>query len=109
MSLASNKAKGAKFETAIARHLGVERIRLAGTEDRGDMHYVTPAGLVVIECKAANRTELAEWAKEAEREAAHVGAPFWLVVAKRDRRPAPGDSWAISSLDQWLRQTGAAT
>lgn len=104
-----NKRKGAAYESLVAKYLEVERIRLAGTEDRGDFHYELPTGLVVVEAKTEKRYDLGTWATEAEKEAGHVGAPFWVVVAKRRGRPMPGDSWIITSLDQWLEQTGSVS
>jgi hypothetical protein len=84
--VSASRAKGTGAETAVVNYLRdngfphVERRAQAGTLDRGDI-----AGVIgtVIEVKNCSRTELAEWVKEANREAGHDGATYGVVWHKR--------------------------
>lgn len=70
-SLANNKAKGRMWENAVAEWLGsrlgfnVERRRLMGTADRGDL-----AGLphLVVECKNEQAWNVTKWLEETNQE-----------------------------------------
>lgn len=114
-SLSAAKKRGAAFETAVAQHLrdvtgqNVQRLRLTGTQDIGDMHLALPHGMTVIEAKNANRICLTEWCDEAEKEAANAGLPGWAVVVRRRNQSDIGKAFVVVSLDEWLRQTGAAS
>jgi hypothetical protein len=81
-----SRAKGFTFERAVAdvfRAGGfehAERRPPEGVRDRGDISGVPQ---FVIECKAAQRLELAQWLAEAEIEREHAGTRYAAVVVKR--------------------------
>lgn len=111
MTLAGNKARGAKWETTLAEYLGwvtghnVRRLRLTGRDDIGDLHL----GRVVIEAKNCRTMELAAWCAEAAKEAANAGLPHWAVVIRRRGQVDPGQAYVVMSLDEWLAQTGGVS
>lgn len=86
MNSAAIKAKGREAENRVAAYLTehlnreVERRRLTGVNDKGDM-----AGIpgVVIEVKAEKAFNLAGWIKELEAEMANAGASMGSVIHKR--------------------------
>jgi hypothetical protein len=97
------KVKGSRFENAVVIYLrGVgfpqaARTLAGATEDRGD---VSGVGNCVIECKCANRLDLAGWLAEAKVEAENAGLPRFVVVAKRRGVTGPAESYAVMPL--WL-------
>jgi len=113
VSPTTNKRRGASWEIELAEHLRartgqrVERIRLAGRDDRGDMHLATTSGMVAVEAKNAKANDLAGWCDEARQEAVNAGLPGWAVVIRRRGQRDPGAAYVVLSLDEWLRQTGA--
>ena len=91
-SRASAKQAGTRFETSIAGYLAdvvddrIERRRLAGAKDRGDMAAVRhmAGGRVCIEVKDySGRVHVGPWLNEAETERINDGALAGVVVAKR--------------------------
>lgn len=112
-SLSAAKARGARWETELAEHLrdrtgqNVQRIRLNGTTDLGDMHLALPHGTAVVEAKNAKTMNLAGWCDEARQEAANAGLPGWAVVIRRRGQRDPGAAYVVLTVDEWLRQTGA--
>ena len=88
----SAKDAGTRFETLVVGYLRsalgddrIERRRLAGAHDRGDVAGLRIHGRrVVVECKDhGGRVEVAEWLREAEAERGNDDADFGVVVAKR--------------------------
>ena len=95
------KAKGRLAEQAVCDYLQqatgkiVERRRLTGTEDAGDV-----AGLPwCIEVKSTSRLDLAGWVDEARREFGHAairfGASHWAVVHKK-RGTRDAGKWYVT-------------
>jgi len=83
---------GTRAESAVVAYLQAqgfpaERRALAGVNDRGDV-----AGLagIVIEIKDHGKMELAEWVKEANREAAVAGDLGVVWHKRRGQGPAGG-------------------
>jgi hypothetical protein len=80
--MSASKAKGTKWESEIVRALRemgfvqAERRAGNGVHDRGD---ITGIPGLVIEAKNHNRTELAEWVKEAVAERDNAGARYGVV------------------------------
>lgn len=87
---AAAKRRGAGFEIDLLNHLrsegfDVERLRLAGANDEGDLALRHAHGVTIIEAKAPGshgRIDLAGWLREAETEAANYA---------RSRLLEPGD------------------
>ena len=105
----SAKAAGAQFESLVARYLAehvddrVERRRLSGRGDRGDIGGLRHMGQrVVIECKDTSRLDLAGWAAEAELERLNDDANVAVVMSKRHGRGAPGDQWVHMTLRDFV-------
>ena len=91
MRARSVKTKGTRMETAVTLYLraalhdpSIERLRLAGPRDRGDIGNVRAGGrLIAIEVKNTTRADTAEHLKQAAQEAANYGALCGVVVQKR--------------------------
>lgn len=109
----SAKKAGTQHESDVAAYLRqhiddrIERRARNGEKDRGDVGGVrlSPAlrgGRVVIEAKNTTRTDLAEWAKEAERERGHDDAVAAVTVHKRNRNANPGDQWVTCTLADFV-------
>jgi len=106
--MSAARRKGTAFETAVVAYLRAsgfrqaERRALGGVNDRGDI-----AGLpgVVIECKAAKRLELAQWADETEAERHNDDADYGVLVVKRRQR-STGNAYAILPLSQLVALLG---
>lgn len=109
---ARNKRKGARFEldcVEFFRKEGfkVERLRLAGKHDEGDLAIEDEHGVIVVECKDEQKFNLSGWVAESlvERDnyckargldPATVGA---LVIAKR-RGKGVKDAYCISPVTE---------
>lgn len=104
---ASARKAGAAFEKSVADYLAlqtgqsVERRRLNGSNDRGDITGLSMLDCerVVIECKDCARVELAAWIAEAEREAANDGANVNAVAFKRRGVAEPGRQYVLMTLE----------
>lgn len=90
MNPTTNKRKGARFEQVVADYLSestgmpVERRRLNGVNDRGDLNGLTVRGRrIVVECKNTTRLDIAAHLAEAERERVNDHAAVGAVVQKR--------------------------
>lgn len=116
-SRASAKKAGAFFERLVAEFLSIalgsdfiERRRLAGANDKGDIAGVrTRDGRrVVIEVKDhAGRYEVGPWLKEAERERLNDGASVAMVVAKRRGTTDPSEQVVFMTLADAAKLLGA--
>jgi hypothetical protein len=108
---ASAKQAGAKFETVITNYLAIamdddriERRRLSGKGDRGDIGGVRTRGQrVVVECKSVpSRIDLAGWVKESHAEAGNDGALLGVVAHKRVGRADPADQWVTMTVGDFV-------
>ena len=105
------KARGAAFEREVVRvlrdhgHPHAERSYGAGRpRDVGDISGVRG---FAIEAKACRSFDLAGWADEAAREAAHVGESVVpVVVVKRRGRP-PEDAYTVLRLRDFAELVAA--
>lgn len=110
-------AAGKKFETDLMKHLreqdyDVERLRLTGAEDEGDLLVRVDEGHTrryVIEAKRTKKLDLAGWVKEAqvEREnyCAHRGQAVHrtgFVVVHYARGKGLSQSYVTTTLEEWL-------
>lgn len=105
---------GKRFEselTSVMREDGwdVERLRLAGVEDEGDILLRTGAGRYVIEAKREKGFSLAGWVKEARVErdnyAAHRSldaSNVGFVVVHYARSKGLRQSYVTTTLEEWL-------
>lgn len=102
---ASARAAGARFESQVAGFLAtnvddrVERRRLTGARDRGDLGGLKHMGQrVVIECKDTARWSPGPWLDEAELERGNDDAGVAVVVAKRHGKGDPGMAVVLMTL-----------
>lgn len=103
----SAKDAGARFESSVAAYLNVhvddriERRRLSGGRDRGDISGLRHMGeRVVVECKSTARLDLAGWAAEAETERGNDDAVAGLICHKRHGKGQPADQWVTCTLGE---------
>lgn len=103
------KQKGRTFENDVAEFLNeggifknVERRRLQGVLDKGDLTNTEP---FVVECKNTKKINLAEAVDEAEREAVNANQPYGVAVIKRPRKNV-AQSYAVLSLATFVRLLG---
>lgn len=108
-----SKQRGTAWETSLVRYmrdlgLDVDRLRQTGKNDEGDIALRT-SGRYILEAKATARLNLAGWIGEAETEAENyakhrgIEIPGFVVAYKR-RQHSTGQSYIITTLDEWLRQ-----
>lgn len=109
-SRASAKAAGTRFESSIAGYLAatvddrIERRRLTGAKDRGDLSglRLSPAlggGRVVAELKDTRAVNLGAWAREVEAERGNDDAVAGFIVHKRHGVSDPGRQWVTMTVD----------
>lgn len=101
----SAKAAGTRFESLIVRYLAehvsdyIERRRLSGAKDRGDVSGLRHmGGRVVIEAKDVAKLNLAGWTREAEVARGNDDAIAGFVVHKRRGTTDPGDQYVTGTL-----------
>lgn len=104
---ASAKTAGTRMETLVATYLAahvddrIERRRLTGAKDRGDIGGLRHmGGRVVVEVKDTAKPQLGAWAAEAEAERGNDDAGAWLIVHKRHGNGRPEDQWVTTTLGQ---------
>ena len=99
------RAIGTNWETRCAQYysdvLGTPVRRLAqhGVADIGDLDGIY---LHAVEVKAHRAWDVLEWVRQAQREAANKGEPFFVVLAKRPRLRT-ADCLAVSTVDNHAR------
>ena len=101
----SAKKAGTAFETLVATYLNehvddrIERRRLGGSQDRGDIAGLRHMGeRVVIECKNMARPSLGVWANEVEIERGNDDAVAGIIVHKRHGKGQAEDQWVTMTL-----------
>ena len=103
---ASAKAAGTRFESSIAAYLAehiddrIERRRMTGSRDRGDLSGWRYAGQrIVAELKDyGGRLLPGTWLGEVEIERGNDSAGVGLVIAKRRGTLDPGDQVVLMTL-----------
>ena len=106
---------GKRYEKLLLDHLreqgyDAERLRLAGSEDEGDLLVRTgPTTRFVIEAKRRKGFDLAGWVKEAQverdnydthRAITHGGTGFVVVHYARGKNIS--QSYVTTTLEEWL-------
>ncbi|WP_338932654.1 hypothetical protein WEB32_29765 [Streptomyces netropsis] len=71
----------------------VTRPAQTGVKDVGDLH----ARPFVLECKAEKSIRLADYVRQANREAEHAGFPYGVAIVKAPRRRVE-DAYAVMDL-----------
>jgi len=93
-----SKDKGRAWENAIVEFLdtlgvpGVERRRLAGSQDKGDISGIRG---VMIEAKNERGWKIPEWLREVDRQMRNAKAPVGVVWARVMGKPKAGDGVII--------------
>ena len=102
---ASAKKAGTQMETLVAGYLNrhvddrIERRRLTGSKDRGDIAGLRHMGEpVAIEVKNTSRINLGAWATEAEIARGNSDSVAGIVVHKRHGKGQPEDQWVTMTL-----------
>lgn len=101
---AMSRRKGANHERSVItwlRSIGrphVERRIMGMSDDTGD---ITGWPGVVIECKNAQRIELAAWVDQLEDEIALADADTGVVIVKRRGVTDPGEFYAVMPARRW--------
>lgn len=103
---ASAKQAGTRMETLVSRYLaehvspGIERRRLMGVLDKGDLSGVTINGhRVVVEVKDyGGKYQVGPWLDEVERERINDNAAISVVVAKRRGTTDPAEQVVFMTL-----------
>ena len=102
---ASAKKAGTQMETLVAGYLNqhvddrIERRRLAGSKDRGDISGLRHMGEpVAIEVKNTSRINLGAWATEAEIARGNSDSVAGIIVHKRHGKGQPADQWVTMTL-----------
>lgn len=105
----SAKQAGRSFETLIATYLAqeldsdyIERRRLTGANDRGDITGVRDSRgqRLCIECKNyGGQLEPGTWVKEAHIEMGNDSAVAGIVVAKRRGTTDPGAQFVLMTVN----------
>ena len=105
---------GKRYESELMKYMreqgwDVERLRLTGTEDEGDLLLRSGDDRHVIEAKRTKSLDLAGWVKEAQVERAnyanHRGIQVptvGFVVVHYARGKGIGQSYVTTTLDEWL-------
>lgn len=110
---ASAKQAGTSFESLIAAYLRehlddrIERRRLTGARDRGDLSGWRAFGhRVVAELKNyGGQFKVGAWLTEAEIERGNDDALVGLVIAKRRGTTAPGQQVVFMTVDDLIALT----
>lgn len=105
-NLRSAKAAGTKSETVVVRYLAhhlsddrIERRRLSGARDRGDVAGVRIHGQrLVLEVKDTSKLMVGPWLKETEIERGNDDALAGVCVAKRVGLGQPEDMVVFMTL-----------
>ena len=107
----SAKAAGTRFETAIATYLAteldddrIERRRLAGSKDRGDIAGLRHHGQrLVVEVKDyGGQIKAGPWVEEAHTEAGNDDALAGIVIAKRRGTTNPGAQYVLCTVNDLI-------
>lgn len=107
----SARQAGTKFERQIANHLAqhlnptIDRKPHNGPKDTGDIGGVTTTHghKLTIECKNTTKTQLAQWIKEAHKEAQNDQAITGIIAHKRHGNNNPGEQWITMTLNDLIQ------
>lgn len=106
---ASAKKAGTQMETLVAGYLArhvddrIERRRLAGSKDRGDVAGLRHMGQrIAVEVKNTSRINLAAWAAEAEIARGNSDSVAGIVCHKRHGKGQAVDQWVTMTLGDFV-------
>ena len=106
---ASAKKAGTQMETLVAGYLArhvddrIERRRLSGSKDRGDIAGLRHMGeRIAVEVKNTARVNLGVWAQEAEIARGNSDSVAGIVVHKRHGKGRPADQWVTLTLGDFV-------
>lgn len=106
---ASAKKAGTQMETLVAGYLArhvddrIERRRLAGSKDRGDIAGLRHMGQrIAVEVKNTSRINLGAWAQEAEIARGNSDSVAGIVVHKRHGKGQAADQWVTLTLADFV-------
>lgn len=111
-------AAGKRYESDLMKHmrqlaLDVERLRLNGAEDEGDLLLRTHQGKYVLEAKRTKKMDLGGWVKEARVERDNYAkhrdlslGEVGFVVVHYARGKGVAESYVTMPLSEWLAQVG---
>lgn len=106
---ASAKKAGTQMETLIATYLAqhvddrIERRRLAGSKDRGDIAGLRHMGeRVAVEVKNTSRINLGAWAAEAETARGNSDSVAGIIAHKRHGKGRAEDQWVTMTLGDFV-------
>lgn len=116
MTVNQNAARaGKKYESDLMKlfreeRVGeIERLRLTGVEDEGDLIFINTDGRWIIEAKRRRTLDLAGWVREAEVErdnyARHRGwesDSIGFIVVHHARGKNIRQSYVTTTLEEWL-------
>jgi hypothetical protein len=98
------------------QNFDVEKLRLTGTEDEGDLLVRDICSLrhtrFVIEAKRRRELDLAGWLREAQAERDNydrhraIDEPSGFLVVHKARGKGIGGSYVTTTLDEWIRGLG---
>jgi hypothetical protein len=92
-----NKARGYRWEAALAKYLNTKRIGgVHGANDQGDLTDTT----WLIEAKDEKRLGLAGYMAEVEREMRNAGKDWGVALVKKRASPV-ADGYAVMPIWQW--------
>lgn len=106
---------GKAYEGELMRYardqgIDIERLRLTGEEDEGDLLIRGGRARYVVEAKRTKTLDLAGWLREAENERdnydKHRGyslVPTSFVVVHKARGKGTGRSYVTTTLDEFLK------
>lgn len=98
-TIKGNKARGARTEIIVRDWLierfawPVERVRLDGVQDRGDLTGV-PGLMIEVKSTKDVRWKLSKWVTEARRQGRIVGAD-WVIVVRPRLQPHFRQYWVL--------------
>lgn len=106
---ASAKKAGTALETLIANYLAqhvddrIERRRLSGAKDRGDIAGLRHQGQrIAVEVKNTSKIALGPWAAEVELERGNDDAIAGVIVHKRHGHAKAADQWVTMTLGDFV-------
>lgn len=112
---AANKARGAKFEIDVlkyfrSRGLDVERLRLAGRADEGDIVWKDGGLPFIFELKNEKAMNLTNYVRQAEVEARNyaeqrnIPMPHFAAIVKKRMAPV-AEAFVVIPLAEYINQT----
>lgn len=106
MKTSTAKAKGRQTENALVAYLRarwglpVERRRLMGSADQGDL---SGWARVCVEVKSGAALAIPDWLRQTEVERVNAGAEVGVLVIRPKGVTDPAQWWAVQPVEDWVR------